>query len=135
MNIPWWLVSLVVIVAVVWWIVYAIRKNQKREFSCATCDKDYDTQSNLVRCSKCGRMFCSDNLETIRTTSMDDVYVEFRPAKAPSKYPCGSMCEFKGQNANTHYYCKQHAPQFDFPINFSPLKSVSWIVDEALKAK
>lgn len=88
---------------------------QKTEYTCVTCGKRHNDKSLLIKCPKCQKWFCANNLEKIEeahTTSQK--IIEIIPSKLIPEYPCGT--EYVNMEKTENIYCKKDSKRFSFTI-------------------
>lgn len=118
MYIPVWVLIILAIVAVIVWLLIIQDKDKKKRFSCVTCGLTYSNQDNLLKCDKCGFVFCDNNFEAvINNSSSSHIHIDVAPATRTPKASCGSV--MLRNNELEHTYCKLHAPNIgrDYSIN------------------
>lgn len=111
---PWIILILGVCIPI---IPYGIITFFKNEYSCSTCGKSHPSQTTLMRCPTCNKMFCSDNLETVEEVSTTTQRnFEVSPSKKNPKFPCGT--EFITMGKRVNIYCRKDSPHFGFRLKF-----------------
>jgi len=92
-------------------LVFLLYKSAaKADQTCGSCHKYHEKMSTLIKCEKCRRMICIDNLEFIDQTSINStIHIDILLSKKNTEHPCGALFRFDG---SIHYYCKADIPRF-----------------------